>query len=79
MYHEDPIFASECSATLVKKIVNLIFRTNSEKFQIGGKWALTAAHCVFDDVTDQPHKAAMLSILLGLPNKRSFKRSNHAK
>ena len=48
-------------------------------FQIGGKWALTAAHCVFDEITDQPYNAAILSIVLGLLNKSSFRRSTYAK
>ena len=52
-YHEDPLYASECSATL-----------------IGGKWAVTAAHCVYNKATNRALKATMLSIVLGLLDKK---------
>ena len=48
-------------------------------FQIGGKWALTAAHCVIDEVTYQPYNAALLSIVLGLIDKGNLWRSRRAK
>ena len=38
-------------------------------FQIGGKWAVTAAHCVFNKETNRALEPGLLSILLGLVDK----------
>ena len=42
----------------------------SRALQIGGKWAVTAAHCVFNKETNRALEPGLLSILLGLVDKR---------
>ena len=48
-------------------------------FQIGGKWAVTAAHCVHDKSTGQLLEASLLQIILGLLDKTKTETSQTAK
>ena len=85
-YHEDAIFASSCSAVLVSLSIRFRLKqrhtlilivglqqknpSNGLFLQIGGRWAVTAAHCVYDKETNTALEPGMLSIILGLPDKR---------
>ena len=42
-------------------------------FQIGNRFALTAAHCLYDDNNEEVLPASSFSIMLGLHNRRKTK------
>ena len=44
--------------------------------QIGNRFALTAAHCLYDDDNEEELPASSFSILLGLHNRREIRESN---
>ena len=44
--------------------------------QIGNRFALTAAHCLFDDDNEELLPASSFSIMLGLHDRRKAKEPN---
>ena len=44
--------------------------------QIGNRFALTAAHCLYDDDNDELLPASSFSIMLGLHDRRKTKEPN---
>ena len=44
--------------------------------QIGNRFALTAAHCLYDDDNEEVLPASSFSIMLGLHNRRKTKEPN---
>ena len=44
--------------------------------QIGNRFALTAAHCLFDDENEEELPASSFSIMLGLHDRRQAKELN---
>ena len=44
--------------------------------QIGNRFALTAAHCLFDDENEEQLPASSFSIMLGLHDRRQAKELN---
>ena len=51
----------------------MIFNTS---FQIGNRFALTAAHCLYDDDNEEVLPASSFSLMLGLHNKREIREPN---
>ena len=50
--------------------------TNSCPLQIGNRFALTAAHCLYDDDNEELLPASSFSIMLGLHDRRKTKEPN---
>ena len=44
--------------------------------QIGNRFALTAAHCLYDDDNEEVLPASSFSIMLGLHNRRKAREPN---
>ena len=44
--------------------------------QIGNRFALTAAHCLYDDDNDEVLPASAFSIMLGVHNRGNMKEPN---
>ena len=51
----------------------MIFNTS---FQIGNRFAMTAAHCLYDDDNEEVLPATTFSIMLGLHDRRKAKEPN---
>ena len=51
----------------------MIFNTS---FQIGNRFALTAAHCLYDDDNEEVLPVTTFSIMLGLHDRRKTKEPN---
>ena len=51
----------------------MIFNTS---FQIGNRFALTAAHCLYDDDNEEVLPASSFSIMVGLHDRRKAKEKN---
>ena len=71
---------SQCAAVLVDSLIIIIFQTSlkspSPSPQIGNRFALTAAHCLYDDDNKEVLPASSFSIMLGLHDRRKAKEAN---
>ena len=76
---------SKCSAILVRRaqfrhhhlvFSYLMIRKACLPPQIGNRFAITAAHCLFDDDNEEVLPANMFSVMLGVHNRRVTRAPN---
>ena len=68
---------SQCGSVLVSALSYfLICRITVIIKQIGNRFALTAAHCLYDDDNEELLPASSFSIMLGLHDRRKTKEPN---